>query len=63
MFLFAILGLFVALLVDSLTQEVWGETYEGLLLLSGFLVLRILDFLDASGLNILLDKAGIKVPK
>lgn len=62
MFLFIILGFFVALVVDFFTQETFGRTYEGVLLLSGFLVLRILDFLDNSGLTILLNRAGIKVP-
>lgn len=61
MMVFVIMGFFVALVTDAFTQEVFGKTYGGILLLSGFLVLKILDFLDTSGLNLLLNKAGLKV--
>jgi len=37
-----------------------GRSYEGLLLLSGFLVMRILEFLDVKGLGIVLKRVGIK---
>ena len=60
---FAILGFFVALLVNSLMVDFFGQSYEGLLLLSGFLVMRILEFLDVKGLGIVLKRVGIKDDK
>ena len=62
MLIFSVLGFFVALLVNFMLIDFFGRTYEGLLLLSGFLVLRILEFLDVSGLGIVLKRVGIKVP-
>jgi hypothetical protein len=59
---FALMGFFVALLINSLLIDFTGRSYEGLLLLSGFLVIRILEFLDQSGLMIALSRVGIKVP-
>ena len=47
---FMIFGFFVALMTHFLMVDFFGRSYEGVLLLSGFLVLRILDFLDESGL-------------
>jgi len=63
MLIFFILGFFIAILANSLMLDFWGKSYEGLLLLSGFLVFKILDFLDVSGLSIILKKAGIKTDK
>ena len=62
MLVFMIMGFFVSLLVNSILMDMFGRTYEGALLLSGFLVLRILDFLDDNGLSIGLQRLGIKTP-
>jgi len=58
--MFFILGFFIAILVDSLSMDFFGVSYEGILLLSGFLVMRILEFLDIKGLGIVLKRVGIK---
>ena len=60
MLVFVIMGFFVSILVGSLMYDFFGRSYEGLLLLSGFLVLKILDFLNDSGLNIVLKKVGME---
>ena len=57
---FFIFGVFVAILAHFLMMDFFGTSYEGVLLLSGFLVLRILDFLDVSGLDIVLRRVGVK---
>lgn len=61
MLVFFILGFFVAITLDTLMIDLWGTSYDGVLLLSGFLVIRILDFLDASGLGLLLKRLGVKI--
>lgn len=63
MLVYFIMGFFVALLVNALLHDFFGRSYEGLLLLSGFLVLRILEFLDVSGLGIVLKRVGINIKK
>lgn len=60
MVLFAILGFFVAVVVNEFTMWAFNEHYPGLLLVSGFLFWRILDFIAESGLGILLDKLNVK---
>lgn len=60
MLLFAILGFFVAVVVNEFTEWAFNESYPGLLLVSGFLFWRILDFISESGLGILLNKLNIK---
>lgn len=60
MFLFAILGFFVGVVVNELLLETFGKTYTGILLISGFLFMKILDLLSEDGLNILLRRVNIK---
>lgn len=60
MCLFAILGFFVGLVVNELLLETFGRTYTGVILISGFLFMKILDFISDSGLNILLRNVNIK---
>lgn len=57
---FMVFGFFVALMTSFIMQDLFGRTYDGVLLLSGFLVIKILDFLDVNGLGLLLKKVGIK---
>ena len=57
---FMIFGFFVAIMLNYLMIDVFGRSYDGVLLLSGFLVIRILDFIDDNGLGILLQRIGIK---
>ena len=57
---FMLFGFFVALMLNYAMIDLFGRSYDGILLLSGFLVIRILDFLDANGLGLLLRRVGIK---
>lgn len=57
---FIIMGCFVGVLVQEFSTEVLGKSYPGLVLISGFLFLKILEFFDRSGLEILLKKFGVK---
>lgn len=54
LFIYSILGFFVGLLADLVMKDFLGQTYAGIVLLSGFLVIKILDFLDTKGLGIIL---------
>ena len=63
MLIIFVLGFFVGVLVNAITLDTWGKSWDGVILLSGFLVLRILDFLDANGLGIILKRLGIKIEK
>lgn len=57
---FIVMGCFVGIVVHELTFELLGKTYPGLILISGFLFLKILEFVDTSGIEIGLKKLGIK---
>lgn len=63
MLIYMILGLFVGILADYIMRDFFGVSYEGVVLISGFLTIKVLDFLNANGLQILVKKAGIDVEK
>jgi len=60
MFLFAVLGFFVGVVMNELLLETFHRTYTGVILISGFLFMKILDLLSEDGLNILLRRVNIK---
>lgn len=57
---FVVMGFFVGVVVNELTQEILGKTLPGLVLVSGFLFLKILEFFDKSGLDLILKRLNIK---
>lgn len=54
------MGGFVGIVVHEFTTEVFGASYPGLVLVSGFLFLKILEFFDKSGLDLILKRLSIK---
>ena len=60
MFSFTIMGFFVGLVVNELLIETTGKTLPGIVLISGFLFLKILEFFDESGMEYILRKLGFK---
>ena len=59
-FSFIVMGGFVGIVVHEFTTEVFGASYPGLVLVSGFLFLKILEFFDKSGLDLILKRLSIK---
>lgn len=55
---FIIMGSFVGIITNEFTEWKFGESYPGLILVSGFLFLKILEFFNASGLDLVLQKLG-----
>lgn len=63
MFSFIVMGFFVGAVVNELTMEILGKSLPGLVLISGFLFLKILQFFDESGLDFIINKLGLKKVK
>lgn len=63
MIIYMVLGLCVGFTADRLMIEYWEHSYHGLILLSGILSIKIFDFLDINGLNLLAQKTGLPVKK
>jgi len=60
MFAFAVMGFGVGIFANELIQATLGQTLPGAVLVSGFLFLKILDFLSDSGFEQILNKFGFK---
>lgn len=58
LFFFVIMGSFVGVVVNEATIALLQDSYPGLVLASGFLFLKILEFLNANGIEIALNKIG-----
>lgn len=56
MFQYALMGFFVGILSAELMGQFLGEVYTGVVLVSGFVFMKILDFLEASKIQDLLKK-------
>lgn len=50
LFAYALMGFFVGMLANELAFMLLGSTYPGIVLISGFIFMKILDFLDGSKL-------------
>ena len=57
---FAIMGFGVGIFANELIQVTFNQTLPGAVLVSGFLFLKILDFLSDSGFEQILNKFGFK---
>jgi len=57
---FTIMGAFVGIVSQQVMEVVFGQIYPGGILVSGFLFLKILEFINASGLDLILKRGGIK---
>ena len=60
MIAFLVMGFFVGVVIDQLTISFLGESYPGVILISGFLFLRILEFVDSSGFDLIIKRLKIK---
>lgn len=56
MFIYSVMGFFVGMVVASLMLETVNQVYPGIVLISGFLFLKILSFIDERGMNIIIDR-------
>lgn len=56
LFIFSIMGFFVGIVADQIMLMSIGQSYPGIILISGFLFLKILELIDNSGLSYLTDK-------
>lgn len=60
LFAFIVMGAFVGIVVNEFTEWKFHDSYPGLVLVSGFLFLKILEFFDKSGLDLILKRLNIK---
>ena len=49
--LFCVMGFFVGVVTNELIHVFTGQTYPGIVLVSGFIFMKVLDFLDGSKLQ------------
>lgn len=57
--IYAFLGFFVGFIAEQMMLSLLGKVLPGVILICGFLTIKILDFLNANGLRILIKKAGV----
>lgn len=51
-----LIGLFVGILVHAVMMDTFGTSYSGVVLISGFISLKILNFIETNALSIIIDK-------
>ena len=63
LFNFVIMGSFVGIVTNEFTVYYFGESYPGLILVSGFLFLKVLEFFNTSMFDVLLERFGYNKDK